>query len=148
MLVVALSFGGCIPLELFYRSIYMHDNKNILYKELSHTIIGIAMRVHTKLGAGLPEMCYLRSMSIELVKADIPHSTNHRVEVEYDDKMVGHLIPDLVVDSKIVLEFKSVEGIYPHHISQLFSYLNACKIRVGYVVNFGMRSLQFKRLII
>jgi GxxExxY protein len=124
----------------------MHDNKNILYKELSHTIIGIAMRVHTRLGAGLPEICYTRSMDIEFEIAGIPHSTNHRVEVAYNDKLVGHLIPDLVVDNKVCLEFKSVDGIYPHHISQLFSYLNATKLRVGYVLNFGVKSLQFKIL--
>jgi GxxExxY protein len=126
----------------------MSDNKNILYKELSHTIIGIAMRVHTQLGCGLPEFCYTRSVAIELDKAGIPHSKEHRVDIEYDDKLVGHLIPDLVVDGKIVLEFKSVDGIYPHHISQLFSYLNATHLRVGYVLNYGTRSLGFKRLIV
>ena len=47
-------------------------NKNILYKELSHTIIGIAMRVHTKLGAGLPEHCYSRAMAIEFDDNHIP----------------------------------------------------------------------------
>jgi GxxExxY protein len=124
------------------------DNKNILYKELSHSIIGIAMKVHTRLGAGLPEHTYTRSMAIEFDKAGISHSTEHRVEVEYDDRVVGHLVPDIVVDGKVCLELKSVEGIYPHHISQLFSYLNATKLRVGYVLNFGMRSLQFRRIIV
>jgi GxxExxY protein len=126
----------------------MHDNKNILYKELSHTIIGIAMKVHTRLGSGLPEFAYTRSVAIELDKVGIPNSKEHKVEINYDDKLVAHLIPDLVVDNKIILEFKSDEGIFPHHISQLFSYLNACKLRVGYVLNFGVKSLQFKRLIL
>ena len=126
----------------------MHDNKNILYKELSHTIIGIAMRVHTRLGSGLPEHCYTRSMAIELDIEGIPHSTEHRVEVIYDHQIVGHLIPDLVIDSKICLELKSADNIYPHHISQLLSYMHACKLYVGYVLNFGVKSLQFKRLIL
>ena len=126
----------------------MHDNKNILYRELSHTVIGVAMRVHTRLGAGLPEFCYTRSVALELDAIGISCSKEHRVEVVYNDNIVGHLVPDLVVDSKIILEFKSDQGIYPHHISQLFSYLHACKLRVGYVVNFGVKSLQFKRLIL
>ena len=126
----------------------MHDNKNILYKELSHTVIGIAMRVHTRLGSGLPEHTYTRSVAIEFEKAGIPHSTEHRVEVIYDDQIVGHLIPDIVVDGKICLEFKSVDGIYPHHISQLLSYMHACGLKVGYVINCGQKSLQFKRLIL
>ena len=123
-------------------------NKNILYKELSHTIIGIAMRVHTKLGAGLPEICYSRAMSIEFDDNHTLYSREFKVYVEYKEQIVGHLIPDLVVDNKIILEFKSDNSIYPYHISQLFSYLHATKLRVGYVLNFGHKSLQFKRLII
>jgi GxxExxY protein len=126
----------------------MSTNSNILYRELSHTIIGIAMRVHTKLGAGLPEICYSRSMALEFDAHDIPYSREFKVIVSYNDEPVGHLIPDIVVDSKIILEFKSDNAIYPHHISQLFSYLHATKLRVGYVLNFGYKSLQFKRLII
>ena len=123
-------------------------NNNILYKELSHTIIGIAMKVHTKLGAGLPEICYSRAMSIEFENNHILYSREFKVTVHYNNEPVGYLIPDMVVDNKIILEFKSDNSIYPYHISQLFSYLNATKLRVGYVLNFGYKSLQFKRLII
>ena len=123
-------------------------NKNILYKELSHTIIGIAMRVHTRLGAGLPEICYSRAMAIEFDDNHIPYSREFKVTVHYNDEPVGFLIPDLVVDNKIILEFKSDNSIYPYHISQLFSYLSATKLRLGYVLNFGVKSLQFKRVII
>ena len=126
----------------------MTNNTNILYRELSHTIIGIAMRVHTRLGAGLPEHCYSRSIAIEFDLCDISYSREFKVDITYNDQIVGHLIPDIVVDSKIVLEFKSDKAIYPHHISQLFSYLRATRLRVGYVINYGHKSLQFKRLIL
>jgi len=122
--------------------------KNILYKDLSITVIGIAMRVHTRLGAALPETCYSRAMAMELEINNIPYSREYKVIVSYNEEPVGHLIPDMVIDSKIVLEFKSDHAIYPHHISQLFSYLHACKLRVGYVINFGFKHLQFKRIII
>jgi GxxExxY protein len=124
------------------------NNVNILYKELSHTIIGIAMRVHTRLGGGLPEIVYTRSMAIELETAGIPYSKEFKVLVEYNEQPVGHLIPDIVVDNKIIMELKSDKDIYPHHLSQLLSYLRATHIKVGYVVNFGLASLQFKRLIL
>ena len=81
----------------------MNNNTNILYKELSHTIIGIAMRVHTKLGAGLPEICYSRAMSLEFDDCHIPYSREFKVIVSYKDEPVGYLIPDIVVDSKIIL---------------------------------------------
>ena len=124
------------------------NNVNILYKELSHTIIGIAMRVHTSLGGGLPEIVYTRSVAIELEATGIPYSREFKVLVEYNGEPVGHLIPDLVIDDKIIIEAKSDKDIYPHHLSQLLSYLRATRIRVGYVVNFGVSSLQFKRLIL
>ena len=123
-------------------------NNNILYKELSHTIIGIAMTVHTRLGSGLPEHCYSRAMALEFENNNILYSREFKVTVTYNDQPVGYLIPDMVVDNKIILEFKSDNSIYPHHISQLFSYLHATKLRLGYVLNFGHKSLQFKRLII
>jgi GxxExxY protein len=116
-------------------------NNTILFKELSHTVIGIAMRVHTKLGGGLPEHCYSRAMAIEFDLLSIPYSREFKVFVEYNDQIVGHLIPDLVVDNKIILEFKSDKGIYPHHVSQLFSYLKATHLRLGYVLNYGTKSL-------
>jgi GxxExxY protein len=123
-------------------------NNNILYRELSNTIIGIAMRVHTRLGAGLPEHCYSRAIALEFDACNIPYSREYKVNVTYNDEVVGHLIPDIVVDSKIILEFKSDNEIYPHHISQLFSYLRVTHLRVGYVLNFGHKSLQFKRVIV
>ena len=124
------------------------SNKSILYPDLSYTIIGIAFKVHTRLGAGLPEICYSRAMALEFDACSIPYSREFKVTVTYNDEAVGHLIPDIVVDNKIVLEFKSDQAIYPHHISQLFSYLHATRLRVGYVINFGHKSLQYKRLII
>jgi GxxExxY protein len=148
MLVVVCLLAVVYCLIFIFTGVYSMDNKNILYKELSHTIIGIAMRVHTRLSGGLLEHCYTRSMAIELDTAGIPHSTEHEVEVSYNDKLVGHLIPDIVVDNKVILEFKSDHAIYPHHLSQLMSYMSATRIRVGYVLNFGSKSLQFKRLIL
>jgi GxxExxY protein len=124
------------------------NNANILYKELSHTVIGIAMKVHTRLGAGLPEVCYSRAMALELDASQIHYSREFKVLVEYNDQPVGHLIPDMVIDNKLILEFKSDKDIYPHHISQLYSYLKVTHLRVGYVLNYGVKSLQFKRLIV
>jgi len=79
---------------------------------------------------------------------NIPYSREYKVIVSYNDEPVGHLIPDMVIDNKIILEFKSDHAIFPHHISQLFSYLHATKLRVGYVINFGSKSLQFKGIVI
>ena len=81
-------------------------NSSFIYPELSHTIIGICMKVHSRLGAGLPEVCYSRAAALELDAAHIPYSREFKVLVEYNEQVVGHLVPDLVIDSKIIFRIQ------------------------------------------
>jgi len=118
------------------------------YKDLSHQIIGCAFRVHTKLGSHLPEHCYEHALILELTKLGIHSVEQQRFEVLYDETHVGHFFTDIIVDSKIVLELKSDERLTLNHESQLFTYLRVTKLKVGYLLNFGNKSLQFKRLIL
>ena len=119
-----------------------------IYKELSYKIIGICFKVHRELGSALPEYCYQRALELEFKKQGIPCTSQEHVDVHYDSTYVGHFIPDIIVDNSIILELKSDNGITANHISQLITYLTTTKLRVGYVVNFGVKSVQFKRLII
>ena len=121
---------------------------NILYRDLSYQIIGVCFTVHNKLGCALPEHIYNRSLAIEFDKLGIPSAQQTKFDVYYHDERVGHFFTDLIVDNKIILELKSCEGIFPHHQSQLLTYLSVSRLKVGYIVNFGLRSLQFKRLIL
>ena len=127
---------------------FMSNNKEILFKELSYHIIGAAFKVHSTLGCGFPEACYQQALSLEFLSLNIPYTQQERFEVYYQQQFCGHLITDMIVDHSIILELKSADSISSGHIAQLFSYLRATKLRVGYVINFGSRSLGFKRLII
>jgi len=122
--------------------------QNLLYHDLSHQIIGCAFRVHTKLGSHLPEHCYEHALVHEFSRVGIPAVEQQRFEVYYDDQHVGHFFTDIIVDSKIVLEIKSTDRLIPNYESQLFTYLRVTKIKVGYLLNFGNKSVQFKRLIL
>jgi len=122
--------------------------KEFYYKELSHQIIGSAFKVHTALGSHLPEHCYEHALILELTKSGIPCVEQQRFEVYYHDQHVGHFFTDIIVDNKIVLELKSDERLTLNHESQLFTYLRVTKLKVGYLLNFGNKSLQFKRLIL
>lgn len=128
-----------------------YNNKkssDILFKDLSYSIIGACFKIHNRLGCCLPEHCYEFAFIIEFDKLGIPASRQQCFKVLYDDEHVGHFFTDIIVDSKIILEFKSTECITSNHISQLLTYLRGTNIKVGYVINFGVRSLQFKRLIV
>ena len=124
------------------------DNKVILYKELSYAVIGACFAVHTRLGCALPEVCYNRALSVEFTNKKIKHDIQKKFDVFYDFVQVGHFFSDIVIDNKIILELKSNDKLTANHESQLFTYLRVSKLRVGYLVNFGLKSLQFKRLIL
>ena len=85
---------------------------------------------------------------LEFDNNDITYTSEERHLVHYNDVQVGHFFTDLIVDNKIILELKSDERITSSHIAQLFTYLKASKINVGYILAFGSQSLKFKRLIV
>ncbi len=124
------------------------NSSDILFKELSYSIIGVCFKVHSKLGCGLPEHCYERSLLIEFNKLGILTSHQQCFQVYYNDEHVGHFFTDIIVDDKVIIELKSTDSITTNHQSQLLTYLRATRLKVGYVVNFGIASLQFKRLIL
>jgi GxxExxY protein len=126
---------------------YMSSTE-ILYKELSYIIIGAAFTVHRALGCGFPEACYHRALSLEFTRLAIPFTEQETFDVFYNSEHCGSLRTDLIIDRKIILELKSAESITSSHVAQLFSYLRATHIKVGYVLNFGSRSMQFQRLIL
>jgi GxxExxY protein len=129
-----------------YKEFYM--SKEFMYSELSHIIIGSAFKVHTKLGSHLPEHCYQHALAIHLSGLGHAVSEQEEFKVHYNDEYVGRFFTDIVVDRKIILELKSDERITPNHESQLFTYLRISGIHVGYILNFGRKSLAFKRLIL
>jgi GxxExxY protein len=127
---------------------FMSNNKDILFKELSYHIIGAAFKVHSALGCGFSESCYQTALALELQSLNLPFTQQERFEVYYNDQFCGFMVTDMIVGRSIILELKSAESITSGHIAQLFSYLRATKLRVGYVLNFGSKSLGFKRIIL
>ena len=123
-------------------------NSEFYYKELSYQIIGAAMRVHTKIGPGLPEYCYESALCVEFDEMEIPYIRQKRHSVYYKGKYCGVFVSDLIVNNQIILELKSDDRLLPHFYSQLFTYLRITKLKVGYLINFGVKSFKFKRLIL
>ena len=116
-------------------------NKDFLYRELSYKIIGCAMKVHRTLGCYLPEHVYQLSGIANC-------ASQKSFVVYYESVYSGHFFTDIIVEDKIILELKSTEYITKEHLSQLFTYLHLAKKKVGYVINFGTRSMTYKRLIL
>lgn len=105
------------------------------------------MRVHTSLGNGFPEVIYQRSLEIESSKACLNFEREIKQDVYYGDQKVGTRIVDFLFEGKVIVEIKAVSEINEQHYSQILNYLKAFKIEVGLLINFGAKSLQFKRFI-
>ena len=110
--------------------------------ELTHSNIGAAMGVHSKLGPGLLEAGYENALCIELNGRNIPYERQKRIMVSYKGQQAGELYADLVVNDRVIVELKSVRELAPIHEAQLITYLKLADIKTGLRVNFNVVSLK------
>jgi len=117
------------------------------YSELTSKIIGCAMKVHCSLGCGFQELIYQRSLAMEMEKAGIKFQREFEMPVYYDNRIVGKRRADFLVDNVISVEIKAVAKLGNAHLAQAINYLEAYDLETGLLINFGARSLEFRRLI-
>jgi GxxExxY protein len=110
---------------------------------LTRQIIGLAMRVHTRLGPGLLESAYERCLRVELERNEIAYACQIDMPVNYDGLLLdcGYRA-DLIVRNEVLLELKSVEQILPVHEARLLTYLRFSGCKVGILMNFNTVSLK------
>jgi len=123
-------------------------NKNYKHSEITKTIIGCAMKVHSTLGNGFQEVIYQRALAIEMKRQGLEFEREMEMPVMYEEFQVGTRRVDFFVENKVMLELKAVTQLEPVHLAQALNYLEAYKIEIGLLINFGSTSLQFKRLTI
>jgi len=120
-----------------------------LYKGLTQEIIGAAMEVHRKLGSGFLEYVYEEALSYELNLKKVNFERQKELDIYYKDLLIPRKYkPDLMVDSKVIVEIKATSGLTEIEEAQLLNYLKATKMRVGLLLNFGTKSLEVKRRIL
>jgi GxxExxY protein len=113
-----------------------------LHSELTGTIIGAAIAVHRELGPGKLESVYQKAMEIELRAREVPFRKQVPVLMRYRGEPVGDFYADLIVDNKVVVEFKAVDALRSVHRAQVLSYLRATSLELGLLINFNVRVLK------
>jgi GxxExxY protein len=116
------------------------------YEELTHKIIGCAMKVHSTLGSGFQEVIYQRALSIEMAKQGLGFGREIEMTIFYDGIDIGTRRVDFFVQDKIMVELKAVSILNDLHLAQAMNYLEAYKLPVGLLINFGSKSMEFKRV--
>ena len=113
---------------------------------LTGKIIGCAMEVHKFFGNGFQEVIYQRALAIEMSSQSLTFSREHEMEIFYKGKIIGERRVDFFVEGKIMVELKAVIQLENVHLAQAINYLEAYNMQIGLLINFGNRSLQFKRV--
>ena len=119
----------------------------LLYKELTFAVIGAAMEVHRILGPGFLEAVYQSALERELTLRGIPFERKVRLPVVYKDLLIGEYEADLVIDKKFIVEIKAVSKFNASHQAQALHYLAATGHRLALLLNFGIGSLEHRRVI-
>ena len=113
--------------------------------ELTGQIIACAYRVQGTLGSGFLESVYQKAMAIELAKQGLSGVMEMKVPVYYEGELVGDFRADLVVENRVIVEFKAIEKLTKPHEVQLVNYLVATNMPIGLLINFGPDSVEVKR---
>jgi GxxExxY protein len=118
----------------------------MIYHEITGEIIGCAMEVHRTLGPGFQEYVYQRALEIELDKKKIQNKREFDIKIFYKGEYIALRRVDFLVNDLITVEIKARTEIDDTHLAQAINYLEASSYPIGLLINFGSKSLQFKRL--
>ena len=104
------------------------------------------MKVHSTLGNGFQEVIYQRALAIEMTKQELSFVREMEMPVYYNGQQIGTRRVDFFVEDKIMVELKAIIQLEDVHLAQAINYLEAYNMEIGLLINFGSKSLEFKRV--
>jgi len=122
-------------------------NEKYIHSDITAEILNVAFEVHKIIGPGFVESVYLRSMIIEFGLRSAEADSEIELPIYYKSIRVGSRRADLLIKKKIIVELKAVTELNENHLAQAINYLEAFNLEVGLLINFGSKSLQYKRVI-
>jgi GxxExxY protein len=118
----------------------------VKHEDLTRRIIAAAMKVHSTLGNGFQEVIYQRALEIEFPYHNLAFEREKEMSIFYRGHEIGTRRVDFFVENLIMVELKAVIQLEDVHLAQAMNYLEAYKMEIGLLINFGAKSLQFKRV--
>jgi GxxExxY protein len=126
----------------------MEVREPLLYSDITEKVIGAAIDVHNELGSGFLEAVYEEALCLELTKRGVHYRNQEELSINYKGITLRHKYrADFIVEEKVIVDAKAISGLTEIDEAQVFNYLKATKIKVGLLLNFGTRSMEWKRLI-
>jgi GxxExxY protein len=118
----------------------------MLYEDITKRVIAAAMKVHSTLGNGFQEVIYQRAMEIELPFQKLSFEREKEMPIFYRGQQIGTRRVDFFIEDKIMVELKAIIKLDETHLAQAINYLEAYNMEIGLLINFGAKSLEFKRV--
>jgi GxxExxY protein len=116
-------------------------------EELTERVIGCAIAVHRTLGPGFLESLYEKAMEVELRKSGLETEAQKLVPIFYAEECIGEHRLDLLIEKQLVVELKAIKELEDVHFAQVRSYLKACRLKHGLLLNFSTMPLTIKRVL-
>ncbi|MBA3648070.1 MAG: GxxExxY protein [Chitinophagales bacterium] len=104
------------------------------------------MKVHSSLGNGFQEVIYQRAMEIEMPFEELQFEREKEIPIYYRDIQIVTRRVDFFVEGLIMVELKALTHLEDVHLAQAMNYLEAYQMEIGLLINFGAKSLDFKRV--
>jgi GxxExxY protein len=124
------------------------NDEKLLAKEEVFQIVGCAIEVLNTLGHGLVEKPYENALAVEFGLRKIPFRQQPVFDVLYKDQKVGLFIPDLIAFDAVVVDTKVIDRITDHERGLMLNYLRITRLRVGVILNFKHRKLEWERIVL
>ncbi|HAR20139.1 MAG TPA: GxxExxY protein [Cytophagales bacterium] len=120
------------------------------HKDITEKIIGASFEVHKFLGNGFQEVIYQRALAWEIKQAGLEYAREIEQDIYYKElpEPIGTRRADFVVENKVLVELKAIVKLEDVHLAQALNYLKAYRLEVCLLINFGAKSLEFKRLVL
>ena len=123
---------------------------DLKFKDITEKIIGASFEVHKFLGNGFQELICQRALAWQLSQAGLSYAREIEQSIYYKElqEPIGTRRADFIVEAKVLVEIKAIIELQDVHLAQILNYLKAYRLEVGLLINFGSKSLTFKRLVL
>ena len=121
----------------------------IIYEQKSYKIIGACIEVHKELGSGFLEGVYQEALEMEFENLGIPFEREKELLIYYKNrKLQKRYKSDFICYNQILIELKALNQLTSEHESQIINYLKVTNLKIGFLFNFGEKSLKYKRFVL
>jgi GxxExxY protein len=116
------------------------------YEDITKRILAASFQVHSTLGNGFQDVIYQRALEIEFPYHNLDFKREMEMPIYYRNTQIGTRRVDFFVKNLIMVELKAVIKLEDVHLAQAINYLEAYNMKIGMLINFGSKSLEYHRL--